>query len=112
MSKKKIKAPRVKVKKPKMNPFMMQQMHELMMGPNTEKLKRKREDADKVTDLILEGTLDPYKIEDYKHVKSVARTLDWSAHRMFKAIELADVAQMVKNEEEVMIVTPEKVKAE
>lgn len=97
MSKLKRKAPRVKLKKPKMNPFM----RNMILGQNDKKSKQKREDADKVTDLILNDILDPYKIEDYKHVKSVANTLDWSAHRMLKAIEFAEVAKIVEEEKNI-----------
>jgi hypothetical protein len=96
MSRKKIKADKPKIRKPKFTPEMIRKM----MGLDDERTQRRQKDADKVTDLIINGTLDPYMIHDYKHVKSAARTLDWSAHRMFKAIEFAKVAEMVKNEQE------------
>lgn len=71
-----------------------------MMNLMNPKPSPRAEDAKRVVELIVDGTLDPYQINDYKHVKAVARTLDWSAHRMFKAIEAAEVAEVVKNETE------------
>ena len=65
----------------------------------------KEQDAQKVVDLIVKDILDPYKIEDYKHVKSVATTLGWSAHRLFQAIKTAEVQKIVDNEAQSKIKT-------
>jgi len=104
MSQKKRKAHRVKRKKPTINPMMMN----MLFGQDKKKYEAKRKDAEKIEDLIVDGVLDPYQIEDYKHIKAAARTLNWSAHKMFQAIEFADVASVIKNEQD-QITVPETV---
>lgn len=61
----------------------------------SEKVKADRED---VINLIVAEELDPYRIEDYKYVKSIALKLDWPVNRLFKAIEAANVKEIVENE--------------
>jgi len=103
MSRKKIKSP--KPKKFKMPPHKPRHLLEAEL--QSEREAKKIVDTHKITDLIVNDVLDPKKIDDYKHVLSVAKGIGWSKHRLDKAIEKANVRQVVENEREIEDKPPE-----
>jgi hypothetical protein len=67
----------------------------------TQRAKKRMEDSDIVENLIAEGKMDAYKIEDYKYVAGKARELGWSMGRLQNAISLANVIDVVRERQEV-----------
>ena len=95
MSKKRIKNPdTVKVIKPKgESKFDVRKM-----ALEQRKLTRHTKETIIVEDLIADEKLDTEKIDDYKHIQSVAKEIGWSTSKLSQAIEVAGIKEMIKNE--------------
>lgn len=98
MSRKKIKKHTNK-KKQRFNPLVYQMMKTTDELTN-KRQKEKNNDANIITDLIVDDKLNLEELDNYKYIKSVATELNWSASRLFKAIEFAGVKEQIKNEKE------------
>lgn len=72
-------------------------------GKMMEQLQHERneliqERANIVGDMIADGKLDPYKIDNYKYISGMARELGWTTGALVRAIIKAHVAERVRNE--------------
>lgn len=62
--------------------------------------KERQTELETIEKLIAEDKLDPYKINDYTYLRTVAIDMEWSIGRLKRAIKNANVAEAVKAEAE------------
>ena len=96
MSRRKIKSQVKKPKKPKMQPLSIKSMMDSKLNINRAIVKE--EDNADVVSLITEKKLDLSKGDDYKYMAKIAKEMNWSVSRLFKAADR--VKQLLKEEEE------------
>ena len=98
MSRKRIKCLSNRKKRHRVPPISGRHLELAALMSRRAELRRK--DADVIGDMIADDKLDPYKVEDYKYVNTVAKSLGWSVSRVFRAIEKAEVGRKVKEEKD------------
>jgi hypothetical protein len=101
MSRKKVKRPkRTKTSKVIVSPRAM--MESTLAS---ERAAEREEETSTVERLIIEDKLDPYRIDDYKYLRAVARDVGWSIGRLRRAVKNAKVAEAVEDEKEATAVS-------